>query len=94
MENRLTMGTKPYGYGNETSKKKTLEAAVTSAGKINCERFYAVGIGLPNSINIYTHDDEEKWKHDYYTRVDGIRELVQMVELILMDTIFLNKSVD
>lgn len=59
-------GTKPYGYGNETSKK-TLEAAVTSAGKISCERFYAVGIGLPNSINIYTHDDEEKWKHDYYT---------------------------
>lgn len=59
-------GTKPYGYGNETSKK-TLEAAVTSAGKISCERFYAVGIGLPNSINIYTHDDEEKWKHGYYT---------------------------
>lgn len=59
-------GTKPYGYGNETSKK-TLEAAVTSAGKISCERFYAVGIGLPNSINIYTHDDEEKWEHDYYT---------------------------
>ena len=26
--------------------------------------------------------------------VDGIKELVQMVELILMDTIFLNKSVD
>lgn len=59
-------GTKPYGYGNETSKK-TLEAAVTSAGKISCERFYAVGIGLPNSINIYTHDDEEKWEHGYYT---------------------------
>lgn len=59
-------GTKPYGYGNETSKK-TLEAAVTSAGKISCERFYAVGIGLPNSINIYTHDDEEKWEHDCYT---------------------------
>lgn len=59
-------GTKPYGYGNETSKK-TLEAAVTSAGKISCERFYAVGIGLPNSINIYTHDDEKKWEHGYYT---------------------------
>ena len=26
--------------------------------------------------------------------VYGIKELVQMVELILMDTIFLNKSVD
>ena len=59
-------GTNKSGYGNETSKK-TLEAAVTSAGKISCERFYAVGIGLPDSINIYTHDTTEKWKHDYYT---------------------------
>lgn len=59
-------GTNKSGYGNETSKK-TLEAAVTSAGKISCERFYAVGIGLPNSINIYTHDTTEKWKHGYYT---------------------------
>lgn len=60
-------GTNKSGYGNETSKK-TLEAAVTSAGKISCERFYAVGIGLPNSINIYTHDKTEEWKHGYYTR--------------------------
>lgn len=59
-------GTNKSGYGNETSKK-TLEAAVTSAGKISCERFYAVGIGLPNSINIYTHDKTEEWKHGYYT---------------------------
>lgn len=59
-------GTNKSGYGNETSKK-TLEAAVTSAGKISCERFYAVGIGLPDSINIYTHDTTEKWKHGYYT---------------------------
>ncbi len=62
-------GTKPYGYGDETSKK-TLEAAVTSAGKINCERFYAVGIGLPSSVNVYTHDDSRnsfKWNHGYYT---------------------------
>lgn len=59
-------GTNKSGYGNETSKK-TLEAAVTSAGKISCERFYAVGIGLPNSINIYTHDKTEEWEHGYYT---------------------------
>lgn len=59
-------GTNKSGYGNETSKK-TLEAAVTSAGKISCERFYAVGIGLPDSINIYTHDTTKKWKHGYYT---------------------------
>lgn len=58
-------GTNPYGYGNETSKK-TLEAAVRSASKISCERFYAVGIGLPGSINIYTHDDNPYWDHNSY----------------------------
>lgn len=55
-------GTNKSGYGNETSKK-TLEAAVTSAGKISCERFYAVGIGLPSSVNVYTHDDTAYWNH-------------------------------
>lgn len=55
-------GTNKSGYGNETSKK-TLEAAVTSAGKISCERFYAVGIGLPSSVNVYTHDDTKYWSH-------------------------------
>lgn len=57
----LTDG-KPTYYGNDTSKK-TLEAAVTSAGKIKCERFYAVGIGLPSSVNVYTHDDTKYWSH-------------------------------
>lgn len=55
-------GTNKSGYGNDTSKK-TLEAAVTSAGKIKCERFYAVGIGLPSSVNVYTHDDTKYWSH-------------------------------
>ena len=55
-------GTKSSGLGSSTSKN-TLAAAVTSAGKISCERFYAVGIGLPSSINIYTHDDEKYWNH-------------------------------
>lgn len=58
-------GTNPYGYGNETSKR-TLEAAVRSASKISCERFYAVGIGLSGSINIYTHDDNPYWDHNSY----------------------------
>ena len=55
-------GTNKSGYGNDTSKK-TLEAAVTSAGKIKCERFYAVGIGLPSSVNVYTHDNTKYWSH-------------------------------
>ena len=58
-------GTKPSGLGSSTSKN-TLAAAVASAGTINCERFYAVGIGLPSSINIYTHDDNREWTHGYY----------------------------
>ena len=57
-------GTNKSGYGDQTSKK-TLEAAVTSAGKISCERFYAVGIGLPSSVNVYTHDNIKEWDHDY-----------------------------
>ena len=63
-------GTDKSGYGDETSKK-TLEAAVASAGKISCERFYAVGIGLPSSITIYTHDEYPMWRHGYYTCPDG-----------------------
>lgn len=59
-------GTNKSGYGNETSKK-TLEAAVRSASKISCEKFYAVGIGLPPSINIYTHDKTKSWEHGYHT---------------------------
>ena len=57
-------GTNKSGYGDQTSKK-TLEAAVASAGKISCERFYAVGIGLPSSVNVYTHDNIKEWDHDY-----------------------------
>lgn len=63
-------GTDKSGYGDETSKK-TLEAAVASAGKISYERFYAVGIGLPSSITIYTHDEYPRWRHGYYTCPDG-----------------------
>lgn len=55
-------GTQPSGLGSDTSKN-TLAAAVTSAGKINCEKFYAVGIGLSSSVNVYTHDDEAYWSH-------------------------------
>ena len=55
-------GTQPSGLGSGTSKN-TLAAAVTSAGKINCEKFYAVGIGLSSSVNVYTHDNEAYWRH-------------------------------
>lgn len=62
-------GDGPKGYGNKTSKS-TLDAAIESARKISCSGFYAVGIGLPDKTNIYTHDGTLKnqnnlyWNHD------------------------------
>ena len=45
----------PLGYGRETNNA-TLQAALQSADSITCSDFYAVGIGLPKNINIFTHD--------------------------------------
>lgn len=59
------------GYGNKTSKS-TLDAAIESARKISCSDFYAVGIGLPDTTNIYTHDgtyDDQSnlyWNHGHW----------------------------
>lgn len=64
-------GDRPKGYGNQTSKS-TLDAAIESARKISCSGFYAVGIGLPDTTNIYTHDgtlnnqDNLKWNHGHW----------------------------
>lgn len=66
-------GDGPKGYGNKTSKS-TLDAAIESARKISCSGFYAVGIGLPDTTNIYTHDgtlnnqDNLKWNHGHWER--------------------------
>ena len=64
-------GKYPYGYGTDTSNA-TLQAALRAAYSINCSDFYAVGIGLPSSINIYTHDglingstDNRKWNANH-----------------------------
>ena len=56
----LTDG-KPTYYGSTSNcgvhtSYNTLSKALTSANSINCSDFYAVGIGLPGSINIYTND--------------------------------------
>ena len=45
----------PRGYGNDTSNA-TLQAALDAAKSISCSDFYAVGIGLPSEVNIFTHD--------------------------------------
>ena len=69
-------GDGPKGYGNQTSKS-TLDAAIESARKISCSGFYAVGIGLPDTTNIYTHDGtlnnqgNLKWNHGRHWERNG-----------------------
>ena len=58
-------GDGPKGYGNKTSKS-TLDAAIESARKISCSGFYAVGIGLPDKTNIYTHDGTLRNQNNLY----------------------------
>lgn len=59
------------GFGDETSKN-TLDAAITSAKKVSCDDFYAVGIGLPSSIKIYTNDNKK----------DKVSETVSGLEIL------------
>ena len=61
----------PLGYGRETNNA-TLQAALQSADSITCSDFYAVGIGLPKNINIFTHDgtfetreNNRSWKYNH-----------------------------
>lgn len=51
-------GNGPSNCGSDTSKN-TLDYALTSASKITCGDFYAVGIGLPGSISIYNKDSHQ-----------------------------------
>ncbi len=51
-----TWGQTADGRGGSTSRA-TLDAAITSAGKIKCDDFYAVGISLKDDIVIYTYDN-------------------------------------
>ena len=49
-------GTKPSGCGNDTSTN-VMTSAINSAAQITCSDFYAVGIGLPDSVKVYQSDD-------------------------------------
>lgn len=82
----LTDG-KPTYYGSTTDKKhnekqeggggnytnlKTYNKAIESAGKVNCTKFYAIGIGLENDVPIYkeTKPKDLPWweEEDYIDR--------------------------
>lgn len=57
-------GTKPSGRGNATSTK-TLTTALNSAATIACTDFYAVGIGLPDKVKVYSDDDRDHTRDKY-----------------------------
>lgn len=56
-------GTGPSGCGQDTSTN-VMTSAINSAAEITCSDFYAVGIGLPKSVEVYQSD-----KH-YYDHFD------------------------
>lgn len=69
----LTDGQPTY-YGSTSNcgahtSYKTLSNALTSANSINCSDFYAVGIGLPGSINIYTKDRDTCYENKPHGQV-------------------------
>lgn len=45
-------GDRPYGGGNYTDTA-TYKNALLSAAKVSCDKFYAIGIGLPDKVDIY-----------------------------------------
>lgn len=72
----LGNGRKPYGFGNATSTK-TLTTALDSAAKITCTDFYAVGIGLPDKVDVYK-DDNAKKDPDYKNLTgQGVLDLIK-----------------
>ena len=69
----LTDGQPTY-YGSTSNcgahtSYNTLSKALTSANSINCNDFYAVGIGLPGSIDIYTEDRDTCYENRRHGQV-------------------------
>ena len=48
-------GDGPSGGGSYTDTA-TYNNALSSAAKVSCDKFYAIGIGLPDNVDIYTYD--------------------------------------
>ena len=66
----------PYGRGNATSER-CVERALTSASNIRCDKFYGVGIGLPELIGgndkngyIYQYDYDRYGNSGYASSYD------------------------
>ena len=75
------------GCGSDTSKN-TLDAAITSAGEISCNDFYAVGIGLPGEggVPVYTYDNH--YYHNYYIseQISGLEILTRVANATSANT--------
>ena len=56
-----TDGNQEGGGGNYTNLK-TYNKAIESAGKVNCTKFYAIGIGLENDVPIYKDTKPKRLK--------------------------------
>lgn len=63
-------GTIASGLGDATSTN-TLTAALNSAATITCTDFYAVGIGLPNEVPVYTYDNSYRYTDKNYKDLTG-----------------------
>ena len=59
-------GDDPSNCGSHTSED-TLNTAQTSASTIICSEFYAVGIGLPSSVSIYSQTGKDIWNNYYWS---------------------------
>mgnify|MGYP003251307840 FL=1 len=67
------------GRGNNTSIN-TLNAAYNSAKEIECDQFYAVGVGLKTEIKIYNDDDINHTKDKYVKEKLSGKQILQGVK--------------
>ena len=67
------------GRGNNTSIN-TLNAAYNSAKEIECDQFYAVGVGLETEIKIYNDDDINHTKDKYVKEKLSGKQILQGVK--------------
>ena len=59
-------GDGPSNCGSHTSEA-TLNSAQNSASTIICSEFYAVGIGLPSSVSIYSQTGSDNWEGNFWS---------------------------
>lgn len=84
---------KAVGRGDTTSKK-TIINALNAAGQITCDKFYAVGIGLPDKIKdgyepskgtVFEYDDDDYYddpRSDYHDSKIDLRQDVSGLKIL------------